>query len=338
MKLTLHRFELPLLHPFTISRGTITSLPTLIVELSDGRSHGLGEAPQSRYFGATIEKMIAAVERVRDKIEAHDLKEPAALWESLQPDLAADPFALCALDQAAHDLWGKRLGKKVYEIWGWDISKNPPIDYTIGIDALPVMLAKLAEAPDLPVYKIKLGGGQDDVAVVRDLRRHTTAKLRVDANGGWTADEAIVKIRELAELGVELVEQPLSPDDVAGQRRVFAESALPVIADESCRGEGDVATCAEMFHGINVKLVKCGGLTPAKRMLEAARRLGLKTMIGCMTESTVGVSAAAQLLPLVDYADLDGPLLLASDIASGVTFERGRVIYPEEHGCGVRLL
>jgi L-alanine-DL-glutamate epimerase-like enolase superfamily enzyme len=208
------------------------------------------------------------------------------------------------------------------------------------------MVSKLAELPGWPIYKIKLGAKQNggfsdqdsDVAIIRELRRHTAAAFRVDANCAWTADEAIAKSRALADLGVEFIEQPLPADDWTSARRVFAESALPIIADESCITESDVDRCAGHFHGINIKLVKCGGLTPARRMIARARELNLKAMVGCMTESTVGISAIAQLLPLLDYVDMDGATLLAADIATGVKLDHGRCIYPTENGTGVRLL
>ena len=165
----------------------------------------------------------------------------------------------------------------------------------------------------------------------------TNAAFRVDANCGWTADEAIRNAEQLRDLDVEFIEQPLPADRWDDVRRVYAESALPIIADESCIVESDVDRCAGYFHGINIKLVKCGGLTPARRMIARARQLDLRVMVGCMTESTVGISAIAQLLPLLDYVDMDGALLLAQDIASGVTIENGQCQYPNENGCGVAL-
>jgi len=198
------------------------------------------------------------------------------------------------------------------------------------------MVQKLSEFPGWPIYKIKLGTA-DDLRIVRELRKHTDAVFRVDANGGWGVDQAIDNARALAALNVEFIEQPLPADDDEGMRRVYAESVLPVIADESCHVEEDVDRCAECFHGVNIKLVKCGGMTPARRMIDRARQLGLKAMVGCMTESTVGISAIAQLLPLLDYVDMDGAALLASDVADGVTLQTGRVVYPDENGNGVRL-
>ena len=160
----------------------------------------------------------------------------------------------------------------------------------------------------------------------------------MDANCGWSADETIRNARELQPLGVEFIEQPLPADRWDDMRRVHAESVLPIIADESCQVEADVDRCAGHFHGINIKLVKCGGLTPARRMISRGRELGLKIMAGCMNESTVGISAIGQLLPLLDHVDMDGALLIARDIATGVHLEKGRAIFPEENGSGVRLL
>jgi L-alanine-DL-glutamate epimerase-like enolase superfamily enzyme len=199
------------------------------------------------------------------------------------------------------------------------------------------MIAKLKEFPGWPVYKIKLGTAHD-LEIVRALREHTDATFRVDANCGWNAQETIRNAADLKHFDVEFIEQPLPRENWEQMKEVFHHSALPTVADESCQTEPDVERCCGHFHGINIKLVKCGGLTPARRMIARARELGMKVMVGCMTETTVGISAIAQLLPLLDYVDMDGALLLAKDIATGVTIDCGRVRYPEENGCGVRLL
>ncbi len=199
------------------------------------------------------------------------------------------------------------------------------------------MVAKLNEVPDWPVYKIKLGTA-DDIQIIRELRGHTDAVFRVDANCGWSVTETIENSIELKELGVEFIEQPLLANDFDGSRRVYQDSALPIIADESCISESDVERCSGCFHGVNIKLVKCGGITPARRMIQQARQLGLKAMVGCMTESTVGISAIAQLLPLLDYVDMDGAALLAHDIARGVVVDRGLCTFADENGNGVSLL
>ena len=336
MELTLHTFDLPCRHPFTTSHGTTTVQRTLVVELSqDGRA-GYGEATQSAYYGPTVETMAAALEQARPQIEAFTLDEPTDFWEALRRGFEQSTFAQCALDCAAHDLWGKLQEAPVWRLWGLDLEACPASDYTIGLDTLEVMIAKLREFRDWPIYKIKLGTA-DDVRIVQSLREHTDAVFRVDANCAWAADETIRNAEDLKPLGVEFIEQPLKADDRRGMEAAYRHSVLPIIADESCLVEDDVEQCAERFHGINVKLVKCGGLTPARRMIERARQLGLKVMVGCFTESSVGISAVAQLLPLVDYADIDGAVLLAEDVATGVTLDRGRVIYPSESGCGVQL-
>lgn len=337
MQLRIHEYDLPLRHTFTISRESIDVQKTMIVELEEDGLHGYGEATTNSYYGFTFENMAAALDSVRGELEAKRLVDPAILWDEMHPELKDNPFAQCALDQAAHDLWGKKLGKPVYELWGLTAEDLPLTNYTIGIDEIDVMVAKMQEFPGWPVYKIKLGTA-NDLDIVRALREHTDSIFRVDANCGWSADETIRNSKELAALNVEFIEQPLAADQWDDMRRVRDESALPIIADESCIVESDVARCVNHFDGINIKLVKCGGLTPARRMIEHARRDDLKVMVGCMTESTVGISAIAQLLPALDYVDMDGALLLAKDIATGVTIEDGRCRYPDTAGCGVELL
>ncbi|MFM8253412.1 MAG: dipeptide epimerase [Planctomycetota bacterium] len=337
MKLKILTFDLPLRHRFTISRESIAVQPTVIVALEqDGRT-GYGEATTNAYYGVTRERLMDAIESARGLLENTTLSDPAELWESLQGILHDQPFALCAIDQAAHDLWGKLRGQPVYRLWGLEAANLPLTNYTIGIDTIERMVAKMAEFPDWPVYKIKLGTPQD-LEIVRQLRTKTNARFRVDANCGWTAAETIANARELRELNVEFIEQPLPASCWDEMRQVRTESVLPIMADESCIVESDVERCGGVFHGINIKLVKCGGLTPARRMIAAARRLGLQVMVGCMTESTVGISAIAQLLPQLDYVDMDGALLLARDIASGVTIERGRCQFSALPGTGVELL
>lgn len=336
MELRLHAFDLPLRHVFTISRESMEVQPTLVVELIEGDLHGYGESTTNHYYGFTLQNMAAALENVRQTLRTMTLQDPAALWQQLDPLLGKNPFAQCALDQAAYDLWGKKLGRPVHQLWGLNSTTTPLSDYTIGIDRIEVMVAKMREFPDWPIYKIKLGTPHD-LDIVRELRRHTSAVFRVDANCAWTVEETIRNSHALKSLDVEFIEQPMAADQWEAMRRVHEESALPVIADESCIVESDVPRCQDAFHGINIKLSKCGGLTPARRMIQQARELGLSVMVGCMTESTVGISAIAQLLPLLDYVDMDGALLLAEDIATGVRLERGRCLYPAVHGNGVTL-
>jgi L-alanine-DL-glutamate epimerase-like enolase superfamily enzyme len=337
VQLLLRTIQLPMRHVFRIAHGTTVVQENVLVELRDGDLAGYGEGASLPYYGVTAANMVEDLESARSQIESWPLGDPADLWQRALPLLGHDRFALAALDAAVHDLWGKRLRQPTYRVWGLELDRVPPSDYTFGIDTIENTLRILKEFDGWPIYKIKLGT-PDDLKIVRELRQHTTAIFRVDANCAWTAEQTIRNSRELKSLGVEFIEQPLKDDDWEGMKRVFAESALPVMADESCLVEEDVARCRGFFHGINIKLVKCGGMTPARRMIAAARQLGLKVMIGCMSESTVGISAIAQFLPLLDYVDMDGAELVARDVATGVHLEKGKAVFPAENGNGVRLL
>ena len=336
MKLALRTYDLALRHRFTIARGSKTHQRTLIVELAHDGVRGYGEAPHYPYYGATVEGVAEALGHAESLLAAAPADDPETLWDATAALLADQPFARCALDEAAWDLAGKLAGKPVWALWGLSVERIPPSSYTIGIDTIDVMVAKLAEQPGWPVYKIKLGT-DDDVAIIRALRERTAATFRVDANCGWSVEGAIAYAAALAELGVEFIEQPLAGDDYDGAAAVRELSPLPIFADESCVGEADVDRCAGRFDGINIKLTKCGGLTPARRMIARARDLDLGVMVGCMTESTVGISAAAQLLPMVDHADLDGAVLLADDTAAGVAVSAEGIQYPPTAGTGVML-
>lgn len=318
MQLLTHRLQLPLAHPFTISRGTMTEQSSLIVQLHSQGITGWGEVTQNSYYNRTIESLENSVALARKLLPQIERDEPAVVWPKLMDALNQDTFAVSALDMAAHDWHARKQGLPTWQAWGLNWLHAPKSSFTIAIDSIDRMLAKLAEQPDWPVYKIKLGTG-DDLEIVRRLRTATAATFRVDANCGWNAEQAIEYSKSLRDLGVEFIEQPLPREAAAFEQvKVFQESLLPIMADESCQTESDVVRCHGMFHGINVKICKCGGLTPALRMLRRARSLGMKTMVGCMVESSIGISAAAQLLPLLDYADLDGSALLAFDPTDGV--------------------
>lgn len=335
MKLLVRTYKLQLKHPFTISRGTRTEIPTLIVELLENGVSGFGEATANPYYNTTVEQFEEELIQKRKIVEISSTKTPEEYWEYLYPHFKNNMFLLCALDEAYTDLYTRQKGIKLYEYWNFKPENLPQSNYTIGIDTIENMVSKMKEMP-WPIYKIKLGT-KNDIEIVTELRKHSDAIFRIDANCGWTVTETIKNSIELQKLGVEFIEQPLPATNWKGAKILFDNSYLPIIADESCLVENDIEKCAEHFHGVNIKLMKCGGLTPAKRMIAKAKSLGLKTMVGCMTESSVGISAIAHLTPMLDYVDMDGALLIENDIASGVKLENGNIIFSDLNGTGVLL-
>lgn len=333
LKVRYTKTELPFRYPFTISKGTKTHQPALVVELEYLGRKGYGEAPAIAYYNIPVDKMAEDLERKKMFVEKFAYTDPERYWHYLHHLFPQNHFLVCALDIASWDMFGKLRSLPLYKLWNLDYSKAPVCDYTIGIDTVEKMVAKMQEKP-WPIYKIKVGV-PGDIEMVEALRKHTDAVFRVDANAGWTLEEAQQKIPVLKELGVELIEQPLAKDDWEGMKVLYNESPLPLIADESCVYEQDVEKCRDHFHGINIKLTKCSGITPTRRMIAKARELDMKIMVGCMNESTIGSAAIAHLAPLVDYVDMDGPLLLAEDTATGLTYDYGKVRVSEKPGLGI---
>jgi L-Ala-D/L-Glu epimerase len=335
MKLKIHTFDLQLKNTFKIARDVYDTRQNVIVELSENGFSGFGEAITHSYYKVTVDSIYESLEKIREKIENYSLDTPEAFWDFLAEDLRENPFVQCALDNAAHDLYGKKMGLPTYKIWNLSINQVPISNYTIGIDSIDMMLQKMRDFP-WNLYKIKLGT-PNDLEIIETLRKETNARFRVDANCGWSVEETIKNARELKKFDVEFIEQPLKANEWEGMKELFEKSALPLIADESCIEENDVKKCKNHFHGINIKLVKCGGLTPARRMIAEARRLDMQVMCGCMTESSIGMSAIGHLLQLLDYVDMDGALLLKNDPAKGVFLEDNQVFFPNENGLGCSL-
>ncbi|HTQ65456.1 MAG TPA: dipeptide epimerase [Puia sp.] len=333
MKINYTSYNLPFRYPFTISKGTKTHQPSFIVSIDHLGIRGYGEAPAISYYHIPVEKMIEDLESKKAFVEKFAFTDPERYWHYLHHLFPNNSFLVCALDIAAWDLFGKMKQKPLYELWKLDPLNGPFTDYTIGIDTVDDMIKKIKEKP-WPVYKIKLGT-EEDIQIVKALREHTKAVFRVDANAGWKPEEALHKIILLKELGIEFIEQPLAKDDFEGMKVLYERSPVPLIADESCVHESDVEKCRGYFHGINIKLTKCGGITPARRMIQKTKQLNMKVMVGSMNESTIGSAAIAHLLPLLDYVDMDGPLLLAEDIATGLKFDNGKVIISGLPGLGI---
>ncbi|MBZ5856187.1 dipeptide epimerase [Flavihumibacter profundi] len=327
--------ELPFIHPFTISKGTKTHQPTFVVELEFNGIKGYGEAPSISYYNIPAEQMQAELTAKKMFVEKFAFTTPDRYWHYLHHLLPNNGFLVCALDIAAWDIYGKIKRQPLYKLFGAEPEKMPLTDYTIGIDSTEKMIAKMQETP-WPIYKIKLGTDRD-IEILEAIRKHTDTPLRIDANAAWSKEEALEKITAFAKLNVEFVEQPLAKDDWAGMQWLYERSPLPLVADESCVFESDVSKCEGHFHGINIKLTKCTGITPALRMISDARNRKMKVMLGCMNESTIGSSALAHLAPLADWLDMDGPLLLAEDLATGLQYNFGKVVLPEAPGLGISV-
>ncbi len=328
-------FDLAFEYPFTTYKGTKTVQPTFIVSLGLGPLKGYGEAPAIAYYNISVEGMQAKLEEKRKMIERYALTDPHRFWHFLHHLLPGEHFLIAALDIAGWDLFAQLRRQPLYHLLGLKWENLPLTDYTIGLGTAEEMVAKMKAKP-WPTYKIKMGR-PDDIDLLSALRSNTDVPFRVDANEGWSFDEARRLIPELQQLGVSLVEQPLNRNEHEAMKELKQVSPLPLYADESCQTEQDVSKCAEGFHGINIKLTKCGGITPATRMIKEARQLGLKVMTGSMNESTIGSAAIAHLSPLLDEMDADGPLLLKEDIAEGLQYDEGRILVNNRPGLGIRF-
>ena len=335
MQLRYESHRLKFRYPFTISKGTKTHQPTLLVELSLGPWKGYGEAPAITYYDITVEQMIQDLESKRKLVEKFAFTDAERFWHYLHHLFPDNPFLVCALDIAGWDLFGKMKGLPLWKHWGGDMQSAPLCDYTIGIDSPSVMIMKMKEKP-WPIYKVKVGTA-NDISIVKALRAETDARLRVDANAGWDLETALQLLPLLKEEGVELIEQPLAKDNWEGMKVLFEQSSIPLFADESCVSESDIARCQGFFHGVNIKLTKCSGITPARRMIKEAHEKGMKVMVGSMNESTVGSAAIGQLLPFIDEVDMDGPLLLEEDLATGIQYINGKVVMSQNPGLGIHF-
>jgi L-Ala-D/L-Glu epimerase len=337
MDLTFEPLDLKLRFPFTISRGTQLFAKNVRVELSDGEHTGIGEAAPSEHYGELHGTVIAFLTELRRQLESENLPLfPISVLHDLMDGVAhLNPAAKAAIDIALYDLQGKRLGVPVYELLGLDPARTPRTSLTIGIDTPEVMAGKASEAAGFPILKVKVGTPYDseNLEAIREVR--PDAIIRVDANEAWSPKEAIEHIEELSIFDLEFVEQPVAARDLEGLDLVRSSVALPILVDESCIVPEDVPVAAPYIDGIVIKLMKCGGIYPALQMIHLARAHHLKVMMGCMIESSVAITAAAHLSPLLDYADLDGNLLVEDDPFRGVLVEDGRLVLPNRSGLGL---
>jgi L-alanine-DL-glutamate epimerase-like enolase superfamily enzyme len=324
--------ELQLRHTFRLARGDSDSRRVLVVEIEDDAGRiGRGEAAPIARYGQDAASAARATETMVSRLGDLRLFDSAAARVAVK----GEPAAEAAVDMALRDLAGQRLGVPLYELMGIDPSSMPVTSFTIGMDTPEVVERKVREAAGFAVLKVKMGSAGDRrvLETVRDL---SDRPLRVDANEGWTLDDALERLEWLQGMGVELVEQPLPADQIDEMRELKKRSPLPLFADESVGRAEDIPRLADAFDGINIKLMKCGGVGEALRMIHVARAHGMKIMLGCMVESSLAVTAAAHIAPLVDHADLDGNLLITNDPFIGAEVREGRLVLPSEPGLGVR--
>jgi L-alanine-DL-glutamate epimerase-like enolase superfamily enzyme len=325
-------------HPFIIARGGSSEWRVVWVRIQDGEGvEGWGEAAPSRFYGETADTVVAALGRMAPVIEAADPWHLEDIEAEMQRVLRFNASAKSAVSAALHDLAGKRLGVPLYRMWGLDPARAPRSSFTIGIaETTEELTRRVEEAAEYPVLKVKLGSARDE-EIIKTVRAAAPDKtIRVDANAAWTPKQALRMIDILLDYEVEFVEQPLPPHDLDGLKFVRERSPLPIIADESCLVSTDIPRLAGVVDGVNLKLAKCGGLREAHRFIATARAHGMLVMAGCMIETSLGITAAAHLAPLLDYADFDGAALLADDPFRGATIAGGRIAIPEGAGLGVR--
>ena len=334
MKIHAEPISLTLAVPFRIAHGTSTTRENVLVHVDEG----VGVAAIVPYYPAQVPNVVAYINR--PDVQAA-LEGDPRLVEDVLDRLPPGPSpALAALDLALHDRWGQALGQPLYRLWGLNPDRAPISSYTLGMAEEAEYRQRLQEAAEYPILKLKLGTGslEGDEALVRLARAESKATLCVDANAAWSVEEAAKIIPRLAEYDLSFIEQPLAQHDIDGWHTLakrLPAGMPPLIADESIHNSRDILPLAGAAGGINIKLAKCGGLREARRMIGLARSLGMQVMLGCMVESSVGVTAAAHLAPLVDYADLDGNLTVVNDPYQGMIWENGRLVLPEGPGLGV---
>ena len=334
MDLQWRRYELRLIHPFKIARETQTLNPVILVGIRKGDKIGWGEACPGDYYGDDLQKIVSCFEAEK-KNELPESTDLIKYCVGLRQEYPDSPSARAALEIALFDLYAQATYEPIYKYLNIPSHTPPQSSFTIGIDQPDMIAKKIREASDYPLLKVKLGGGNDE-DIISTIRKYTDKILRVDANCGWTKEEAARKSEWLAKENVEFIEQPLRGDDMEGFTWLKSRSALPVMLDESIQCFADLEKFAEAAHGVNIKLMKMGGLFESLDVISGARRFGWKIMIGCLIESAISITAACHLSPLVDYLDLDGNLLIKNDPCEGVHAHGGKIALPTGPGLGAR--
>ncbi len=328
--------DLKLTTPFRISRGVQAISSNVIVQINANDYTGYGEASPSEYYGESVETVLACISMFAGNL-GDDPFLIEDIMERLDEIIRLHPSAKAAVDMALYDLIGKMLGVPLYKLLGLNPKRTPHTSFTIGIDTPSNMAKKALVARDYPILKVKVGT-KNDLAIIKAIRDVSPAIMRVDANTGWTPKEAIKMINALAPYNIEFVEQPVPAHDLAGLKLIRENVSIPIIADESCVTVEDIPRLAECVDGVNLKLMNSNGITAVLKMIHVARAHNLRIMLGCMIESSLAITAAAHLTPLVDYADLDGNLLIDNDPYEGVKVVNGKLELPDAPGLGIRAV
>lgn len=336
LKLRFKPYELQLKHVFTIAASSRTTTPVMLVEIEYDGLIGYGEASMPPYLGESHKSVTEFLNKV-DLSAFHDPFELETILAYIDGIDKGNYAAKASVDIALHDLVGKILQKPWHKLWGLDATKTPNTSFTIGIDTPEVVKAKVREASEFKILKVKLGR-ETDKEMIQAIRSITDVPICVDVNQGWKdRNMALDMIHWLAERGVVFVEQPMSKYAIDDMAWLTEHSPLPTMADEAVQTIYDVLATHKVYSGINIKLMKCGGMRNAHKMANMAKTMGMKVMVGCMTETSCAISAAAQLAPLADWADLDGNLLINNDLYNGMTIVNGRVTLNELPGIGIQL-
>jgi len=327
-------YSLKLKHMFTVASNSRSTTPVVLVALGFEDYIGFGEASMPPYLGESHESALSFLERV-DLSAFHTPFLTEDILTYIDAIKAGNTAAKASIDIALHDLLGKIMGQPWYRIWGYNPENTPNTSFTIGIDAPDIVRKKVAEAKPYKLLKVKLGLHSDKM-MINTIRELTDTPICVDVNQGWKDKEQALEMAHwLAEKGVVFIEQPMPKEQIDDNAWLTERSPIPTIADEAVQRLSDVHLTMGVYSGINVKLMKCTGLREAKRMVELARELELKVMLGCMTETSCAISAAAQLAPVVDWADLDGALLISNDLYKGMWIEDGKIRLPNRPGIGI---
>jgi len=337
LQLTFKVVEYTFKQPFRISKGVKTKQPALLLSLDfKNLFRGYGETTEIAYYNNSVDEMAGLLAKKKRLIEHYAMNGPERFWHYLHHLLPGQNFLISALDMAGWDLWAKMSAESVQSLMGLSNVHNPLTDYTIGIGS-PDEIREKVKAQPWPIYKLKVGGEQDKENLLALREAAPEAIIRIDANEAWDIEKAKALLPTLEDCKVELIEQPFHRADTENLQKFRQETDIPVIADEACQEETDLIRCLTQYDGVNIKLSKCGGLTPAFRMIKIIRDSGKKVMLGGMCEGNIGATALAQLLPLADYADIDGPLLIDYSPGMGLDIKEGVITLPYGPGFGLRF-